>query len=788
MGFVLNEVPKIRSSEKSFLTEWWDQYGSNLTMPNDVSTLTTPEELWTPKVNRKTPEMSPLTKYFEQTYHEVQGSQLININQMTRVDIMALESLVSELKLQSESDNVSSQNRDLKELSILRNDVRQLSSELEDKNQLAGLREEALLKSLKENHELVRLNSEKDELLEKWANEGENMQHTITQLTKGKEELMIHLSHISNELSLVSDDNKLKCQRIVECECTIGRLETIINEKDQQIYELKLDIDKLKQTIHKYDASRDDDVISTQPFIQKIHKLKQQNADLQSKLIHDIELLKSNYDNQIIDLRGRIINYELEIENSKRKFETVEAELTDTIRALNRKELQYSIIFQQNQEMIRERDELHCLVAQSSEKDVESASQSTTPNTFSTGPSSSEKESILMLTKQLDIIMNETERREQEWNQTRTDLDNLVQEWRLKANTAMTQVISLKEQTLHVLKEKSIMEDELAQNWRLIHQQRNEILDLQQIVESLAVEARRTTNDIHHPFSNFFPPHQGFTPTSSSIMSQQSENKEVTLSAREACQNRSSGDLSLSTWSQIIPKINKRRFEEEANRIRIDNAMFEELLHLQCDNQIISPKFRFDDNSRGFELPGKAVKFLIKLLLRLWRKSRGDISKVRKVSSLPPSRQAVISTITKLENTESYFDYYSTSSPPIQPYPPPYGINSIFDLMQQNETPTDSFINSGDLINRSRSGSSSIYQHFLSQNHSNSSLQSSFHSETQSDSPLLDDEEINHEENMNNFEEEEDVLSVASHHNNPTELSSFYISSASESDMSPIKI
>jgi hypothetical protein len=546
---------------------------------------------------------------------------------------------------------------------------------------------------------------------------------------------------------------------------------------------------------------------------------------------------------------------------------------------LNQKDLQYSIIFQQHQEMLREKQELNEVILECSQQPLSppqqqqeqemnsfrslSITSSTTSSsaleatschhchqpsplgslitpaatslstrtavTASPSPSPSpliqEKESILLFTQQLDCIMRETERREVEWNSRHQELEMLVHEWRLKANTALAQVISFKEQ----------------------------------ITKTLALEAQRTTQDVVHSHSHnrrsfqsmLFPIPQGSTPLTRSYLRQEEEEKGQgqeqaegqqsisRLSHGDAMGCSSSWDTSLSTWSQIIPRVNQRRYEEEQQKTRMDEALMMELMKIQELHEIkeiSSPPLpqgeathrphhtRSCTHPRNrVRFPEKGYQFLIKLLIRIWRNSRRDSSSSAKdiqpfsSSSSSSTAKALISALSKSEfntvlprhpaedwctetenETETSASPFILINPPLSPSPPRprSSFDSIFDLLRSSPPVTILTSSSQDdpleqqqqHISHSISGSS-IYQTFLIQNHLSSGggdARDSIHGDDDDSNPypLLGDLGYDEEDVEDDLLSVDDSEGPGEDGQEGEEGNSFYISSSSLSETS----
>jgi hypothetical protein len=918
------------SVQRSFLTEWWGRYGNQLTATGDsnnyfqlpshsLSLMATPTRdrniFITPAAataSAATPELSPLTQYFERTIQEIPGVQfhrpleIYHRNSLNDNDeAISLEILLQELNSMNSPTGARTgtgtggellRADERNEFALLKQEVMRLSAESEDQKRMSELREQELIRILKENDELVRARGDNDVLVEEKLKENENLKKRVWELKSELEEIVTNHQRESRKLQRLLEQKKSDlCQQ----EEVIRRQEVELLEKFQSLQTTKEKVATLQETLQRYEESRGRD----------LHEEKQERERERREYLQEMKLLKEKSEQQERELRERDLQekvleeshlkIKMESEEFKRRYEKLESELMDTIRALNQKDLQYSVIFQQHQEMLREKQELNEAILQFSQQqpphqqevrssrnddDVHSIHSISTPSPTASPPESTvchhcressplavasapsltttptdpmvttspsplllihEKESILMLTEQLDSIMKETERRESEWNSRHRELELLVHEWRLKANTAMTQVISLKEQTLHILREKKIMEHELSQNWDLIHHQRNEIYDLQQIVENLALEAQRTTQDVHRRSSrsSLFPIPQGHTPLTRSLLDCQDQQQQ-----QEQCDSTprdpmgSSSETSLSTWSQIIPRVNQRRNEEEQKEMRIDDALFLELIKIQgLDDhkeivlthgdthrhhypQPLLPQPQCEQHKlRRVQFPEKGYQFLIKLLIRIWKKSRGGSAKdfQTKGSQPPPSSispgtntKTLISALSKSEfNGNIRWDNTEASSPPspfmlLNPPPSPprprSSFDSIFDLLGSSPPPTalvtsSPAVSSNHTVTHSTITSrTSIYQNFLSENHVPSSVcvpsRSSIFSITHSPfedldhggddnpDPLLgeDDEEVI-------LSEDDDILSVDEgdgHEKEREEGGSFYISSSSYSERS----
>jgi hypothetical protein len=882
-------------------------------------------------------------------------------------DVVSLETLLHELNaMNTSSDSAVAVARtrsgevcyalssEQNELSDLRQEVRRLFAENEDQKRMSELRELELIRILKENDELVRVRGSNDVLVAEKCQENENLKKRVWELKSELEEFVSKYEMETRKLQRAVEQKKTE---LAQQEEVTRRLEIDLQEQRQLLQTASEEIMSLQGTIRRSEESQRQYQLQLQLQDRQFQEEEQRESERQrqreerererkeerhrqerekererleerereaqarqererelekKEYLRELGALEGKYEQQLreSDMREKVLKESLmkiqrEAEEAKRKYEKLEGELVTALRALNQKDLQYSIIFQQHQEMLREKQELNEVILECSQQPQSppqqqqqqeqemnsfrslSITSSTTSSsameatsgslitpaatslstrtavTASPSPSPSpliqEKESILLFTQQLDCIMRETERREVEWNSRHQELEMLVHEWRLKANTALAQVISLKEQSLHILREKQIMEQELSQSWDLIHRQRNEIYELQQIVETLALEAQRTTQDVVHSHSHnrrsfqsmLFPIPQGSTPLTRSYLRQEEEEKGQgqeqaegqqsisRLSHGDAMGCSSSWDTSLSTWSQIIPRVNQRRYEEEQQKTRMDEALMMELMKIQELHEIkeiSSPPLpqgeathrphhtRSCTHPRNrVRFPEKGYQFLIKLLIRIWRNSRRDSSSSAKdiqpfsSSSSSSTAKALISALSKSEfntvlprhpaedwctetenETETSASPFILINPPLSPSPPRprSSFDSIFDLLRSSPPVTILTSSSQDdpleqqqqHISHSISGSS-IYQTFLIQNHLSSGggdARDSIHGDDDDSNPypLLGDLGYDEEDVEDDLLSVDDSEGPGEDGQEGEEGNSFYISSSSLSETS----
>jgi hypothetical protein len=748
----------------------------------------------TPKAkdSRKHEERSPLTHYFERTYDEIKMFQTHQATDaLPPLNDGDLETILEDLRTmeiqqqqeEEEADTTRIRARQAQEqlskyeaeIALLRQEVMKLTAENNDKKIIGLKREEELIQVLKDKDRLGRQSEEKNL-------ENEKKEAVIAHLKDEQKALRAQLQGMEQsyeaELKKLNQQLRDKANEMNELRITIGR-------EREEAKERKSHEDK--------NRDEDDDLISTEPFIEKINKLKHLNSELQSRHTRELNALSNTHDLEVRELKERLTTTQYELRNGddatrqlKKKYEGLESELTETIRALNRRELQYSFLSRQHQELLLEKEELNQILGQySTQQDERSSpgykmmiapSQPTLHRGLSSMQLIQDNESVLVLTQQLDLIIKESQRREAEWHSQQHDLSDLLHEWRVKANTAITQAISLEEQVLEMMREKKRLEGELIQDRELILLQQDQLADLQQIVDFLGYEARKTSHDLliqqHNSFTHhqprrrsrfLFPIPQGNTPPTRS-------QDHSFSSSSQSHRPSSSSDVSLSTWSQIISKVNQRRDEDEQRERRIDEAMVAEWMQLQGIQQIVASVSEQSDQRSAQESSGETqfpshlvLQFVIKILLRLWRKCRG------RVECWAPSQGTKVSMayLSRDENPSSELSSLPVSLPShhrIAPPSPPSS-SDIFDLISSrppSPAPSSSSLMipaheslNLHLVHRTTSGSS-IYQSFLSEHQTSSSSRSSF-SETHSNdasnpSPLLGEDELS-----NDGSEESDV-------------------------------